>query len=252
MQISRNINHTGRQHIKRDEVQIELVEDQKIPEFRANLKLDKSKLPSNADIYIEAYHRNTSQRFYFGTIAAPHLPKSLKLDQIDLSGPTLFRVKVVDNTYHIGRLIASTEGLSPRAEEDDKKESLMIFRSSPQMGNLTWKISFDDQKPVLCINNRIPEAKTQLLENPIFQGLILPAAFREVLMYMYLNNNFENEEGWFGNWLKFASKIAPEDLVNKEDEEIALYWINDVVAAFSDQHHLCHHLVTRMEEQFHG
>lgn len=252
MQISRHINHTGRQHIKRTEVQIELLEDRDIPEFRVNLKLDRSKLPPDADIYIEAYHRNTSQRFEFGTVAAPIPPDHLKLDQIDLSGPTLFRVKVVDNSEHIGRLIASAEGLSPRAEDGENNESLMIFRSAPDMGNLTWKMSFEDQKPVLCINNKIPEAKSQLLENPFFQALILPAAFREVLLFIYMNDDLQEEEGWQGDWIRFANKVAPEELPSDEDPDRVVGWVNDVVAAFSDRHHLCHHLITRMEEQAHG
>jgi len=167
MQISRQINHTGRRHIKRSEVQIELIETKDVPEFRVNLRLDTSRLPANANVYVEAYHRNTSQRFDFGTVSTPSYPDSLKLDQLDLTGPTLFRVKVVDNTEQVGKLIASAEGLSPRSEDESQNESLMIFRSSPGMGNLTWKMAFDSEKPVLCINNRIPEAKSLLLHNPM-------------------------------------------------------------------------------------
>ena len=252
MQITRHINHTGRRQIKRSEVQIELLEDREVPEFRVNLKLDNSNLSPEADVYVEAYHRNTSQRFEFGTVAAPIPPDETKLDQIDISGPTLFRVKVVDNSEHIGRLIASAEGISPRAEEDEKNESLMIFRSAPDMGNLTWKMAFEDEKPVLCINSRIPEAKSQLLGNPFFQALILPAAFREVLLFVCINDELDEEEGWQADWLRFANKIAPEEQPDDEDPHIIVGWINEVVAEFSNRHHLCDHLISRMEEQSHG
>lgn len=57
MQITRHINHTGRRQIKRSEVQIELLEDREVPEFRVNLKLDNSNLPPEADVYVEAYLR---------------------------------------------------------------------------------------------------------------------------------------------------------------------------------------------------
>ncbi|WP_300496456.1 hypothetical protein [Marinobacter sp.] len=249
MQISRQINHTGRIHIKRSEVQIEVVETKDVPEFRANLKLDTSRLPANADIYIEAYHRNTSQRFEFGTVAAPRDPESLKLDQLDLSGPTLFRLKIVDNTEQVGRLIASAEGISPSSEDESKNESLMTFRSSPGMGNLTWKVVFEGDKPVLCINNKIPEGKSLLLNNPMFSSLILPAAFREVLLKIYMDEGFDEEEGWQANWLSFAREIAPEELVDPDDLELVLDWINDVAGAFSDQHHMCQNLILKMEDQ---
>lgn len=252
MQISRQINHTGRKHIKRSEVQIELIETREIPEFRVNFRLDTSRLPADANVYVEAYHRNTSQRFDFGTVAAPREPDSLQLDQLDLSGPTLFRVKVVDNSEQVGRLIASAEGLSPRSEDESQNESLMIFRSSPGMGNLTWKMAFDADKPVLCINNKIKEGKTLLLHNPLFQGLILPAAFREVLLKIFIDEALEQEDGWQGNWLSFAQKIAPEELVDFGDPEVVHDWINGVVSEFSNQHHLCQNLILKMEDQGHG
>jgi len=248
MQISRQINHTGRKHIKRSEVQIELIDNRGTPEFRANLKLDTSQLPSNADVYVEAYYKNTSQRFNFGTVAAPIEPESLLLDKLDLSGPTLFRVKVVDNAEQVGRLVASAEGISPKSEDEDENESLMTFKSLPGLGDLTWKMSFEADKPTLCLNNKIPEAKSLLLSNPLFYGLILPAAFREVLFKLYIDDALEDEEGWQGNWVAFANKVAPEELSDPVDPEVVSNWINDVVQEFSNKHHMCHNLISRMEE----
>ena len=68
-------------------------------------------------MFIEAYHRNTLQRFNFGTVSQPRPPENTVLDQLDLSGPVLFRVRVVDQSNNQGQLIASTSGL--RAEGDD-------------------------------------------------------------------------------------------------------------------------------------
>lgn len=252
MQISRHINHTGRSKIKHSEVEIQLIEQPgKAPAFQATFKLAEGHLPSNADLFVEAYHRNTSQRFDFGTVGAPISPPDTTLSEIDLSGPTLFRVKVVDNSEHVGRLIASAEQLSPKDEDiDEQRASLMIFKSMPEMGNLTWKISFTEaHKPVLCINNKIPEAKHQLLNNPVFQSLILPAAFREVLLYILWNEEGEPAEGsWQQKWMNFAGKIAQEECPHDEDPDRLVAWIDDVVRAFSDTHHMCDHLVKRMED----
>jgi len=82
--------------------------------------------------------------------------------------------------------------------------------------------------------------------------LILPAAFREVLLKIYIDEAFDDEEGWTGDWLSFARKIAPQELADETDQELVLDWINDVVAEFSNKHHLCRNLILKMEDQSHG
>lgn len=212
MQISKHINYTGRRKIKHTEVEICMHEQNgKSPSFTAEFRLDKEKLPADAELFVEAYHRNTSQRFSFGTVAAPIAPTDTTLDQIDLSGPTLFRVKVVDNSQSVGRLIASAEQLAPKEDEkEEQRSSLMIIKRMPEMGNLTWKISFNEaRKPVLCINTRIPDAINQLMHNSFFQSLILPSAFREVLMYILWNQGLEQDEGsWHKQWIEFANVLG--------------------------------------------
>lgn len=252
MKISRHINHTGRRKIKHSDVQITLNEHRsKAPTFDANFNLESGKFPANAALYVEAYHKNTLQRFHFGTAGSPIPPENRTLDQIDLSGPILFRVKVVDNSEKIGRLVASAERLRPREdEEEESRASLMTFKST-DLGDLTWKMSFiPDSKPVLCINSRIPEAKEQLMKNPVFQGLILPAALRETLMFIFLNIGGEDpdEDSWHKPWLDFASFIAPEDKPDTTDPFEQSEWIDGVVTEFSRRHELCEQLVTRMKD----
>lgn len=257
MQISKHINHTGRRRIKHSEVEISLVEQHgRPPSFEVMFNLDRERLPPDASLYVEAYHRNTSQRFDFGTVSAPLPPKDTTLTDIDLSGSTLFRVKVVDNSEQIGRLLATAERLSPRDEDaDDQRASLLIFKSVPDMGNLTWKLAFNEEhKPVLCINNKIPEAKHQLMQNPLFQSLILPAALREVLLYVVLSDDEGPAEGtWHSQWLEFANSLAQEECpLSEGDTDRMMGWIDDVARAFSESHHLCYHLLKRLEVHTHA
>ncbi len=256
MQISQRINHTGRLKIKHSEVEIRLLEtDDGPPKFDVDFRLDRNRLPPEADLFVEAYHRNTAQRFGFGTVAAPLPPHDTALDQIDLSGPVLFRVKVVDNSDRAGRLLALADRLAPKDESDEEqRSSLMIIKTMSAMGNQVWKLSFDDsRKPILCINNRIPDGKNQLLHNPFFQSLILPSAFREVLMYILWNQEGEQDEGsWEEKWIAFANRMAPEECPMDRDPNFLHQWIDDVVRAFSEKHHFCEHLVRRMEDHDYG
>ncbi len=254
MQISRRINHTGRQKLERDEVIISLVNPDKIPfSFNAEFRLTEKKLPGDAEIYVEAYRGNTSQRYHFGTVAAPVPPGSTDIDQIDLTGPVLFRVKVVDKSESTHKLLALADRIKPdNGDEDDQKASLMTFRSRP-LGQLTWKTIFVDvDKPELCINSNIPQGKDQLLHNPYFQSLILPAAFREILMFIAWDTTEAepDETSWQKRWLDFAATIAKSE---KPSESEAIFnWIDEVAANFSENHMFCDHLLKHMETEDNG
>ncbi|WP_294053185.1 hypothetical protein [Thiolapillus sp.] len=252
MQMSRRINHTGRKKIRHSEVEILLQEQGSgPPSFEVDFRMNRKELPPDADLYVEAYHRNTLQRFGFGTVGAPLPPLDTMLDQVDLSGPVLFRVKVVDSSQQISRLIALADRLAPRYEEtEEQRSSLMIIRRMPEMGNLVWKLSFNElHKPVLCINSSVPDGIGQLQHNPFFQSLVLPSAFREVLMYILWNQEGEQDEGsWQEQWITFANRLAPEECPADPDPDIRHQWIDDSVRAFSEKHHFCEHLIRRMED----
>ena len=81
-----------------------------------------------------------------------------------------------------------------------------------------------------------------------FQSLIIPAAFREVLLYILWEQEEDDEaseDSWQKKWMDFAEEIATYDKPHEEDQ---LYdWIDDVVSEFSNQHKFSEHLVKRME-----
>jgi len=245
--MQRTINHTGRRKIEANEVQINLTgQENEAPKFDVDFSLNRDKLPDNASIYIEAYHGNTLQRFNFGTVGEIRKPADRTLDQLDLSSPTLFRVRIVDETEHLGRLVASAEQLKPEGDNDeDQRSSLLVVRSRP-LGQQTWKVEFDTGgKPELCINSRIPDAIGQLRNNPQFQSLILPGAFRQILMFFLWND--DNEEGSVAEeWITFAEYIADEK--PQGDDPLQLVgWIDVVVERFSEAFELCDILLHRLE-----
>jgi len=245
--MQRTINHTGRRKIVANELQIQLQDyEQDNLIFDVDFKLDKNKLPEDALIYIEAYYKNTLQRFHYGTVGQIKVPDDRKLNQIDLSGPTLFRVHIVDESENLGRLVASAERLRPEGEEDeDQRSSLLTVKSRP-LGEETWRIEFaTGGKPELCINNKIPDAIGQIKNNPLFQTLILPAALRQVLMFYIWNDNVE-EGSIAEEWLHFAEHIASEK-PQDEDPSVLMIWIDEVVERFSKSFELCKMLQNKME-----
>lgn len=247
--MQRTINHTGRRKIEAQEVQIHLHEKQggRLT-FDVDFSLDARSLPSTAAIYIEAYRNNTLQRFFFGSVGHIEKPEDLSLDQLDLSGPVLFRVRIVDESERVGRLIASADRLKASGDiDEDSRTSLFTVRKRP-LGEVTWKIEFETGgKPELCINDKIPAAIEQLRNNVIFQSLIFPAALREVLLYICQTNLEEDEI--YQEWIRFAEYLAPGRPVDDTSDLIdKLSWIDEVVEGFCKQFELCSTLSHRMEE----
>ncbi len=244
--MQKTINHTGRRRIELSELRITLnTAADGVPEFSVDFSLNKKGLPDGARIYIEAYHKNTLQRFSFGQVDRISTPESTRLDQLDLSGPVLFRALVVDESEHVGRLIAKAESLRPEGDkEQDSKASLLTVRSGP-LGQVTWRIDFETGgKPQLCINSKIPNAVDQIKGNPMFQSLVLPAALRQVLLHYLWDDDEDNKEA--DDWLRFAEDIALERPAEKDPLTLT-NWVEDVVEIFSKRFELCDLLITAME-----
>lgn len=238
------INYTGRRKLLSSEVQISLnYNESTAPVFDVDFSLNKDNLPNEATIYVEAYQKNTLQRFKFGTVNLVQKPVDRTLSGLDLSEPILFRVRIVDDTDRLGMLIASAERLKASGTEDDQRASLLPVRSRP-LGQQTWTLNIEaGMKPELCINSKIPDAIEQLKSNPQFQSLILPAAFKQVLMY-FLWNAEESEIA--DEWFRFAEHISHER-PHGEDPLFLLEWIDEVIERFSESFELCDLLKRRLE-----
>ena len=246
--MQKTINHTGRRKILRSELQIRMIEHTaSAPEFDVDFSLNREKLPDEATVYIEAYKGNTNQRFHFGTVGHTIKPDTRKLDQIDLTAPTLFRIRIVDETGQHGKLIASADQIRPESDDEAQKNSLLPVKSTP-LEQLTWKLEIEpENKPVLCINSRIPDAGGQLSSNPRFQSLILPAAFRQILMFYLWNEDTDEDDPIAGQWLRFAEHVHAEK-PHDNDPLMLMQWIDSVVFEFSTAFKLTDILVLKMEE----
>jgi hypothetical protein len=238
----RTLNYTGRKKIERADALFSFTDDQKeIPEFNVVFNLDPSAYPAGAVVYVEAHYKETRQRYSFGLLAGLTPPDNRELNEIDLSGPTLFRVLIVDESGKHGLLLASGEGF--RADDnggEDNKSSILSVVTRP-LGQLTWKVEFETgSMPELCLNNSIPNAIEKMRVDPMFQALVLPAALREVLMYFLWNEDDDSEHGQ--HWMSFAELLADEKPHSNDPGEL-LNWVGDVVAEFSKRFRLIDRLV---------
>lgn len=237
----RRINSTGRKRIGRECIDISMLETAPDEPLKAKvaLNLNGNGFPGNAIVALEAYHRSSGMRFDCGTVSALSIPDVLILSEVDRSGSVLFRLKVVDNDVEPGKLLGSAERLKPKSEDDsDGRRSIfpILYRD---LVHDVWKVEIEQgDRPVLIVNKRIPGFAHRLLESPMMQGLLLPAALRFVLkeLVQVTESGEDDEPGWKEEWLEYCRNELGADNDPRElpDESAKEDWIDDAVQRFCE------------------
>lgn len=242
--MKRRINSTGRKRIMRADIKISMLEA--LPgeplQARAELNLVDYGFPPDAQVTIEAYHRASGQRFNCNTVEALNIPSPLVLDEVDHSGTVLFRVKVVNNEEPLGQLLGSAERIQPKSETDNKGKKPLFPVLHRDIGAEIWKVELGpDHGPNLVLNNRLPDFRHRLQQDPLLQGLMLPAALRIVLEALIKDSDgiVDDDEDWKTDWKEFCKSglsihEGPPGLGSEEEEKAE--WIDNVIKKFSKKH----------------
>jgi len=244
----RTLNYTGRGKILQKQALFSFnIDSGDPPEFQVALDIDASAYPANSVVYVEAYFKETRQRFCYGPVSDLRPPADRKLDKIDLSGPTAFRVLVVDESQRNGMLLGCGDNFRADTGDDDaNKSSILPVRHYP-LGQLPWRIFFEPgAAPELHLNSQIPNAIAKMRSDPLFQSLILPAALREVLTHYLWNDEDSEGDVHCERWMAFASMFG-EERPNGEDPTELHRWVDEIVSAFSERFKLNEMLLSTFE-----
>ena len=234
----RRFNFTGRQRITRDmySFRVQKPSSGHAGGFEAELsELRKLGVPSESRVFVEAYARQSSVRFDFGTVGNLVPPESNLLDEIDEGEVPQFRILVVDVVRTPGRLLAYAEQIRPTEEGEDESRKPLLPLYTRDIGEQMWKVQVDsDAQPALVINSRVPQLRTLLDSDPILRGVIFPAAMREVLRVV-LQEDMDAEQDWVRDWRRFAETLVGEELSDGESEDSNASRIEDIVEAFCER-----------------
>jgi hypothetical protein len=226
------INNTGRKKIQRDRIAIVPRED---GGFECDLDVANLGLPPTGRIVVEAHRQSITERFDFGTVAEPG-PKAIPvLRQLDLEDVT-FRVKVVDPQN--GRLLARADRLQPNGHDEGGRRELLTVRIK-DIGPEPWKVEIDPAgEPVLILNDAIPGADARITTDPLFQALILPAAFRQVLHLLWAENEQleQDDDSPASRWLAFSQALTGQEPPDWEDDNAVVEWIDAACREFAARH----------------
>jgi hypothetical protein len=247
------INSTGRRRIHREHIRIRVFDQGPgLPQiFSADVDLPvEMKLDPAARVYVEPYVKSSSMRFEFGTVGALVQPEDRVLADIDAGTTVLFRVKVVDETGEVGRILASANGIRPESDSDgDDRKPLLPVRSA-NLGEEIWRLEVDrDAGPELIVNSRVPDLISALKRDPILQGVIYPELVRRLVHEVYKEENDPEEEEWIEDWrLWFAAQVGREFAEDEgSDPESRQALADEVASAFADKNRFATNLVAAQQ-----
>jgi len=231
----RRFNYTGRKKIPRSRVRIRAAEDGGRRRFDAELGLEGMDLPSEARIFVEAYHRSAYRRFAWGTIGDPRPPAQRWLDGIAVRSP-LFRVKVVRQENGVSRILAAADRVVPEeAEHADEARVSLLPVEYGDLGDRVWALELDSDGPRLWLNNRFESIREAARSGPEFVTLVYPEVFRAVLdraLEEGRSDPYSDEDDWGTLWLRFACLELGRPRPPDERGAEADYWMEEAVNAF--------------------
>lgn len=230
----RKLNFTGRKKIPKSQIAIAVCpQEGKANSFTAEVRLEGLNLPPNADVYVEAYRGHSYMRFAYGTVSNPIIPEDRSLSDFNPGETPRFRVKVVDRSAGLGKIVASADKISPAPN----RNCLLPVEYKDDLGDQIWRLETEDG-PVLFLNNQIESIRQSARSGDSFLALVYPEIVRQVLTEILIYENHSDpdcdEEDWQSQWLKFARTFPGIDdpqscsasLDDKKD------WIEKVVNAF--------------------
>jgi hypothetical protein len=235
----RRFNYTKRKRIDPERVFIRLIRHSKgPPTFDARIDLSGTRLPTDASVFVEAYFKSSYMRFPYGTVGRIEPEPERDLTEFDRDGTVFFRVKVVDRSERLGKLLAELDDINPveAGSEGDSRYCILPV-SFKDLGQEIWRLKLDGERPVLEVN-RLDGMEEYVRSSPVFLSLVYPAVIREVLQYLLLVEEeevAEDDTTWRGHWMRFCKQYNPETVPPiDEDSYLRREWIDQVVRRFSE------------------
>jgi hypothetical protein len=233
----RKFNYTGRKKIKRSDVRIDLLRNEDGKKFfNVWLNLDDIELPTEAHVYLEAYHRSGYQRYDFGTVGERSIPADRSLSNFSESAMPLFRVKVVDKNASHGRILAALDKV--RAENIDNSPAdsqSLLFIEYDDLGNKVWQLDLDGDWPVLKLNQHVDEISLVASSDNRFLSLVYPEVFRQILKRIIIEDQHTDphcDDDWPSLWLQLACTLPGMCIPPQVSRPEQNLWIEKAVESF--------------------
>ena len=135
---------------------------------------------------------------------------------------------------------------------DDAGRSLVRVQPA-EMGQLVWRVEYDQLGPILQINEMIQDWRGIVSGSPLFQATVLPAIMDGILTKILIEDghdpNPESDE-WMDRFVQLAavSGNRPYTRNDNVDYEAKRDWIEAVVEGFAGRHKIADRLIRSLSE----
>ncbi len=237
------INFTGRKTIAGKDISI-VLDDQASPvSFEVlRLALQDYSLPTTALVRLEAYRGPVRIPFDLGNVSNCELLGPTALPEFINPDRIRFRVKVtsVDQQTQ-GQILAEGSGFQADWKSGNT-ESLLPVRRVSDLDQEVYHLTFEEDGPVLLVNNRIEEWVEMTRDHPYFLSLVYPTAVRTVLNQIFQDKDvrdLESQDHWSSQWVGFAERHLKAgnhpDFDDDNNAEAIIDWIEGATANFAKQ-----------------
>jgi len=247
----RSFNYTGRKKITLDRLllQISHAGGNKFCIY-GEFDLDDLLFPANAKVFVEAYYQANWMRFDFGQVSNIQAPDNTWLTEFEDIEVVLFRVKVTDAEEK--KLLGLADKIRPLLpdEESDSNRSPLLPVKSTHLKGMPWHIDYSDERPILEIDKSLGN-KNAVFREPLLRSLILPAAYREVLIRIVtIEKNYDPDDPdvWQTQWLRFSRILGAGKCPDIKENGMleADDWMDDCIARLCRRHKLLDNLLEEM------
>lgn len=242
-----HFNYTGRQRVRRDDIKVAVVGQPPEATIAASFQLDAYRFPESASVVLEAQAGWTVQRFDWGRVGLMTPPARLRLDEFDSLAGLLFRLKVVGSGTNEGRILGEADRLRPIGTIEEASQRSFIIVRPGDLGQVPWRLDFDENQPVLVINRCLGDHH-ELLQRKAVSALLLPEVFRQVLTRAAsAGSDPDDENSWQNQVIRFGERMGGVSLPESDDDDEIARWTRDVVETFCRRHRFADGLASALE-----
>ena len=208
----RRLNFTRRRRISQSDVRIRLMRDDRASpmKFTAERNLENYDLPPDALVFLEAYRQNSYMRFPWGTVSESQ-GSGCGSTLHEIEGDTVFfRLKVVGADDDARVILAQADRI--RVTVSTVRTILPV--EVDELGEVVWRLSFDDDEPFLMVNSRIDNILDRARSDSQFASLVYPTVVREVLdrLCQEFSPSGDEQQEWVTNWARFVRTLTSEPI----------------------------------------
>jgi hypothetical protein len=242
-----HFNYTGRQRVRREHIKVAVAGQPPEVTIAVSFQLDDYRFPESASVVLEAQAGWTLQRFDWGRIGLITPPASLSLEEFDSLAGLLFRLKVVGRGVNDGIILGEADRIRPSGTIEGASQRSFIIVRPGDLGQVPWRLDFDENQPLLIINRRLGDYH-ELLQRKEVAALLLPEVLRQVLTRAAsAGSDQDDDDSWQNQVIRFGEKIGDVSLPESDDDDEIARWTRDVVETFCRRHRFADGLAAALE-----